>query len=340
MTTTDTAAPHEGLAANAPCWCGSGRKYKRCHRLADIDPVVGAAGDAPPFPPRGQRVRPGVQSPRRAVPDSIVRPPYAAGAGMPDTRDPGLPRDADTIARMRVAGKAAAQVLALAGAAVAPGVTTDEIDRVVHEATIALGGYPSPLGYGTPPYPKSCCTSINEVICHGIPDSTELVAGDIVNIDVTVFLDGVHGDTNATFFVGGEEAVDLQSRQLVHVTREALDRAIDAVRPGARVRDLGRAIQPYVESNGLSVVRAFVGHGVGPIFHGDPSVMHYDDPRATRLLEPGMTFTIEPMVNVGSWRHKMWPDEWTAVTSDGKRSAQFEHSLLVTDDGVEVLTAL
>jgi methionyl aminopeptidase len=342
MTTTSASATGatERLPANAPCWCGSGRKYKRCHRLADLDPSVAASGDAPPLPPTGRRVRPGEQSPVRAVPDLIARPPYAAGLGMPRHRDDGRPKDAATLERMRRAGRAAAEVLAAAGAAVAPGVTTDELDRVVHAETIARGGYPSPLGYGHPPYPKSCCTSVNEVICHGIPDSTVLAAGDIVNVDVTVYLDGVHGDTNATFFVGGEDAVDLQSRRLVHVTREALERGIAAVRPGARVRDIGAAIQPYAEAAGFSVVRHFVGHGIGDQFHAEPTIAHYDDPTATRLLEPGMTFTIEPMINVGSWRHRMWADEWTAVTVDGRRSAQFEHTVAVTDDGVEILTAL
>ncbi|HVU71631.1 MAG TPA: type I methionyl aminopeptidase [Mycobacteriales bacterium] len=339
MTTTSEATV-ERLPANAPCWCGSGRKYKRCHRAADLDPALAAAGDAPPFPPTGRRVRPGVQSPVRTVPDSIPKPPYARGEGMPARRDAGEPKDAETIQRMRRAGRAAAEVLAAAGAAIVPGMTTDEIDRIVHEETIKRGGYPSPLLYGHPPYPKSCCTSINEVICHGIPDSTELVSGDIVNVDVTVYLDGVHGDTNATFFVGGEAACDLQSRALVRVTRECLEKGIEAVKPGARVRDIGRAIQPHAEAAGFSVVRSFVGHGLGEQFHADPTITHYDDPRATRLLEPGMTFTIEPMINVGSWRHKMWPDEWTAITVDGKRSAQFEHSLVVTDTGAEVLTAL
>lgn len=281
---------------------------------------------------------PGVLTPQRAVPDSIPRPPYAAGLGMPTERDAGKPRSEDVIRRMRVAGQAAAEVLQLVGEAVAPGVTTDELDRIAHEASIARGGYPSPLLYGHPPYPKSVCTSVNEVICHGIPDSTVLKATDIVNVDVTVFLDGVHGDTNATFLVGGPDSVDLQSQHLVRTTRECLELGIAAVRPGARLRDIGRAIQDHAERNKLSVVRSFVGHGVGEIFHGEPSVLHYYEPQATRLLEEGMTFTIEPMINVGSWRHRMWDDDWTAVTTDGKRSAQFEHTLLVTADGAEILT--
>ncbi len=343
MTSAPTLAtsppPAHRPGSNDPCWCGSGRRYKRCHRTGDLDPRVAQAGGAP-LVPSAPRVRPGVVGPLREVPVGIVRPPYARGEGMPAARDPGRPRDADTIARMRVAGRAAAEVLAAVGRAVAPGVTTDELDRVAHTETVARGAYPSPLLYGNPPYPKGICTSVNEVICHGIPDSTVLAAGDIVNVDVTVFLDGVHGDTNATFFVGGEEAADLQSRELVRVTREATWKGIEAVRPGARVRDIGRAIQTHAQEAGFSVVRQFVGHGIAQQFHAEPSIYHYDEPSATRLLEPGMTFTVEPMINVGSWRAVMWDDDWTAVTADGKRSAQFEHMLVVTDDGAEVLTLL
>jgi methionyl aminopeptidase len=320
------------LNANAPCWCGSGRKYKRCHRLSDL----GEGAGTPAKPPRTRgRITPGLQTALRAVPSEITRPPYAAGLGMPTHRDAGLPRSEDVIARMRVAGRAAAEVLRTVGEAVAVGVTTDELDRIVHEACLARGGYPSPLGYGSPPYPKSCCTSVNEVICHGIPDSTALVDGDLVNVDVTIFLDGVHGDTNATFLVG---EVDQESARLVTVTRQCLDKGIEAVRPGGRLRDIGAAISDHAHAHGFSVVRSFVGHGIAEQFHAEPTVQHYYDPQATRVLEPGMTFTIEPMINVGSWRHAMWDDQWTAVTVDGKRSAQFEHTVLVTDEGVEVLT--
>ena len=344
--TTETDAPQAAaapvaLAASDPCWCGSGRKYKRCHRLTDLDPERAARAAAVPELPPTRRVRAGRISPVREVPDRIARPPYAFGRPV-GPREAGGPRDADTIARMRIAGRAAAEVLAAVGRAAVPGVTTDELDRVAHTETLARGSYPSPLGYGGPenPYPKSVCTSVNEVICHGIPDSTRLREGDIVNADITVFLDGVHGDTNATFFVGGEEACDLTSRRLVRTTYECLQRGIAAVRPGAQVRDIGRAIQPHAEAAGFGVVRAFVGHGIGTQFHAEPSVPHYDEPSATRVLEPGMTFTIEPMVTVGSWQHVMWPDGWTAVTSDGRRTAQFEHTILVTDDGAEVLTLL
>ena len=235
---------------------------------------------------------------------------------------------------MRVAGRAAAEVLAEVGRAVRPGVTTDELDRVCHEACLARGGYPSPLGYNG--FPKSLCTSVNEVICHGIPDSTVLEDGDIVNCDVTIYLDGVHGDTNATFLVGD---VDEASRRLVDVTRECLDLGIAAVRPGGTVRDIGRAIQAHAEGLGYGVVRSFVGHGIGTTFHAEPQVYHYDNPQARLRLEPGMTFTIEPMITIGDWHHELWDDGWTAVTKDRSRTAQFEHTLVVTDDGAEVLTA-
>ncbi|HWG93527.1 MAG TPA: type I methionyl aminopeptidase [Mycobacteriales bacterium] len=331
------------LSSNAPCWCGSGRKYKRCHRLADLDPERAAAEQA--RREEAERlaaafVRPGRIGPPRPVPPEIPRPDYALDRhGRPRFRDTGAPRDAETLERMRRACRAAAEVLAEVGAAVRPGVTTDELDRVAHEGCIARGGYPSPLGYGgsVMPFPKSLCTSVNEVICHGIPDSTVLKDGDIVNCDVTIYLDGVHGDTNATFLVGD---VDEQSRRLVEVTRECLDLGIAAVRPGGQVRDIGRAIQAHAEGQGYGVVRAFVGHGIGRSFHCEPQVFHYDNPAATDPLLPGMTFTIEPMITIGDWRHEMWDDGWTAVTADRSRTAQFEHTLVVTEDGAEVLTRL
>ena len=335
MTTVPT------LANNDPCWCGSGRKYKRCHRLADLDPERAAREQAEREAAEQQAeayVRPGRQSPRREVPAHIPRPDYALDKhGRPKHRDSGRPKDAETIAKMRVACRAAAEVLQTVGAAIRPGVTTDELDAIAHEECVRRGGYPSPLGYGgaVMPFPKSLCTSVNEVICHGIPDSTVLKDGDIVNCDVTIYLDGVHGDTNATFLVGD---VSDQDRRLVEVTRECLDVGIAAVRPGGRVRDIGKAIQAHAESHGYGVIRAFVGHGVGRSFHSDPQVFHYDNPSAKGEILRGMTFTIEPMISIGDWHHEMWDDGWTAVTADRSRTAQFEHTLLVTDDGAEVLT--
>jgi len=302
------------LKSNDACWCGSGRKYKRCHKLAQ----------AP--------LRPGRLSPTRPVPAGIARPDYAE-SGEPGSWTEPLVRPPDVIEGMRGACRAAAEVLAVVGAAVAPGVTTDELDALAHEECIARGGYPSPLNYHG--FPKSLCTSVNEVICHGIPDDRALVDGDIVNLDVTIYLDGVHGDTNATFLVGD---VDAESRRLVIVTRECLTEGIAAVRPGRPVSDIGAAIEAHAHAGGYGVVRAFVGHGVGRQFHGLPHVPHHYDAAATTVMQPGMTFTIEPMITIGARRHVMWDDGWTAVTADKRRTAQFEHTLLVNDAGAEILT--
>jgi methionyl aminopeptidase len=277
-------------------------------------------------------VRPGRLSPTREVPVSIPRPPYAPDA---PPLVPAVPPD-EFADRMRAAGHAAREVLLELRDAVKVGMTTDELDRICHEACIARGGYPSPLHYKG--FPKSLCTSVNEVICHGIPDDRVLLDGEIVNCDVTIYLHGVHGDCNATFLVGD---VDDNGRRLVQVTREALWKGIDQVRPGARLYEIGRAIQTRAEAAGFGVVRSFVGHGVGEEFHTAPAVLHYYDPSADLVLTPGLTFTIEPMINEGSWElGRIWPDGWTAPTRDGSRSAQFEHSLLVTNAGVEVLTLL
>jgi methionyl aminopeptidase len=306
------------LKSNDPCWCGSGRKYKRCHKTSE------------------GKVRPGRVSPPRTVPPEIVRPPYADG---PVTRwAESRVKTPDVIERMRRACRAAAEILAAAGAAAAPGVLTDEIDELVHELTIDKGGYPSPLNYGTSnPFPKSVCTSVNEVICHGIPDDRPLEEGDIVNIDVTIYLDGVHGDCNATFGVG---EIDPASARLIEVTRECLERGIAAVGPGRPFNRIGKAIEEHAHANRLGVVRDFVGHGIGEQFHTDLQIPHYYEPRLTTVMEPGMTFTIEPMITAGSWQARVWDDGWTAVTADGSRTAQFEHTVLVTDDGVDVLTRL
>jgi methionyl aminopeptidase len=302
------------IRSNDPCWCGSGRKYKRCHRLAE------------------GRVLPGRVSPMRAVPDHIVPTDYYR-SGVPAEHQEPMVKSPDVIARMRVAGRIAAEVLAATGAAVAPGVTTDDLDLIAHQAYIERGAFPSTLNYHG--YPKSICTSVNEVICHGIPDDRPLEDGDIVNVDVTAYIDGVHGDCNATFF-GGE--ADPDSQALVDVTRECRDRGIAAVRPGRPISDIGRAIQTHAEAHGYGVVRTFVGHGIGEHFHISPSIPHYYTADASTIMQPGMTFTIEPMITMGTWREKMWDNGWTAVTADGRRTAQFEHTLVVTDDGADVLT--
>ncbi|MFT3842319.1 MAG: type I methionyl aminopeptidase [Myxococcaceae bacterium] len=312
---------------NDVCWCGSGDKYKKCHKESDNRFLREERTKL-----EAHRVRPGRLSPRLEVPPSIVRPDYAE-SGNPSRGDGSDVRTAEELLRMRRACTAAAKVLKLGGEAVRPGVTTDELDKLCHDATIALGGYPSPLNYRG--FPKSICTSVNEVICHGIPDSRELVNGDIVNLDITVYLEGMHGDTNATFFVG---EVDEESKRLVQITHECLMKGIEAVKPGEPVSDIGRAIEEWATKHGYSVVRNYCGHGVGPVFHSALQIPHYYDARARRMMEPGMTFTIEPMINQGGWEDRIWDDGWTAVTSDLKRSAQFEHTVLVTDTGVEILT--
>ena len=240
----------------------------------------------------------------------------------------------EIIERMRIACSTAAEVLRLAGEFVRPGITTDEIDVYVHNLCIERGAYPSPLNYSG--YPKSVCTSVNEVICHGIPDSRVLQDGDIINLDVTCYVNGVHGDTNATFAVGN---VSEEDRHLIKVTEECMWLGIETVKPNAPLSDIGRAIETHAKKHRMGIVRAFVGHGIGEQFHTDVQILHYYEPRNNMLMRPGMTFTIEPMITLGSDKHRMWDDEWTAVTIDGQRTAQFEHTVLVTDDGFDVLTA-
>ncbi|MBL1066653.1 type I methionyl aminopeptidase [Streptomyces sp. 7-21] len=285
----------------------------------------------------GQRyLVPGTVSPRRTVPAAIPRPEYVGKKAPAPYTGPEV-QDEETIARMRVAGKLAAQALAETASHIAPGVTTDQLDQVAHEFLCDHGAYPSPLGYRG--FPKSLCTSVNEVICHGIPDSTVLREGDLVNLDVTAYTGGVHGDTNATFLVGGPEAADEESRLLVERTEEALRRAIKAVKPGRQLNVIGRVIESYAKRFGYGVVRDFTGHGIHTAFHSGLIVPHFDDPTATTVMRPGMTFTIEPMLNLGTHEWEMWQDGWTVVTRDRKRSAQFEHTLVVTESGAEVLTA-
>ena len=282
--------------------------------------------------PVAAAVAPGTVSSRRRVPAHIARPEYVDRPA-PERFTGNEVKDAGTIERIRAASRLAAQARELVGSHIAPGITTDELDAICHDACLARGGYPSPLNYGA--FPKSVCSSVNEIICHGIPDDRALRDGDIVNLDVTLFREGVHGDTNATWLVG---TVDDASKHLVRTTRECLERGIEAVRPGRPISDIGRAIQSHAEHERLAVVRSFIGHGVGTEFHTAPEILHYHDPRASTTMEPGMTFTIEPMIAMGAWQHRLWDDGWTAVTVDGRRSAQFEHTLVVTDDGPEVLT--
>jgi methionyl aminopeptidase len=268
----------------------------------------------------------------RTVPSHIIRPPYADTGIVPRSNEARI-KTPDVIERMRHAGAVAKEILRLAGEAVKPGVTTDEIDVYVHDLCIERNAYPSPLNYHG--YPKSVCSSVNEVICHGIPDSRVLQDGDICNLDVTVYINGVHGDTNATFPVGKISDVD---KELIRITEECTWYGIEAVKPGVALNEVGRAIENHAKKHKYGVVRAFIGHGIGENFHTDIQVMHYYDPRNNMVLREGMTFTIEPMITLGTWQHKMWDDDWTAVTADGRRTAQFEHTLVVTADGCEVLT--
>lgn len=279
---------------------------------------------------------PGQPTPFRGVPQKIARPEYAWKDSVRENIGEPWVQDAETIEKMREASRIAAEALCEAGAAVAPGVTTDEIDRVAHEYMLDHGAYPSTLGYRH--FPKSCCVSLNEIICHGIPDTTVIEDGDIVNIDVTAFKNGVHGDTNATFLAGN---VSEEHCLLVERTKKAMWRGIKAVKPGREINVIGRVIEAYAKRFGYNVVQDFTGHGVGPTFHNGLVVLHYENPRAhTELLEPGMTLTIEPMINLGGLDYEIWDDGWTVQTKDRQWTAQFEHTLVVTEDGYEVLTDL
>jgi methionyl aminopeptidase len=269
---------------------------------------------------------------RLAVPDDIKAPEYVwkpvpAKFTGTDVWQP------EQVEKIRAAGKIAAGAIALAGANATPGVTTDHLDRLVHEYVLDHGAYPSTLGYRN--YPKSCCTSVNEVICHGIPDDTVLEDGDIVNVDVTAYLQGFHGDSNQTFAVGqvSQEVTDLIDR-----TREALNRGLMAVKPGREVNVIGRAIESYAKRFNYGVVRDFTGHGIGEAFHSGLVIPHYDTDRYSDEMKVGMVFTIEPMLTLGSYQWNMWDDGWTVTTRDKSITAQFEHTLVVTEDGYDILT--
>jgi len=277
-------------------------------------------------------IKPYPLTPERRVPAHIGRPHYV-GRRAPDRYRGSDVQTPEVIERIRVAGQLAAQAMHVAADAIAPGVTTDELDAVAHEFLCDHDAYPSALGYRR--FPKSICTSVNEVICHGIPDTRPLEDGDLVKIDVTAFVDGVHGDNCGTFFCG---EVDQASRDLTRHTQEALNRAINAVRPGRQVNVIGRVIESYAKRFGYGVVRDYTGHGVHTSFHSGLVIPHYDEPSLTTVMQPGMTFTIEPMLTLGDHRSHIWDDEWTVVTNDGSRCAQFEHSLVVTEHGADVLT--
>ncbi|WP_027020339.1 type I methionyl aminopeptidase [Corynebacterium sputi] len=269
----------------------------------------------------------------RTVPADIPRPEYAwkddvqEGVGEPIIQTP------DVVDAMREASRIAADALQAAGEACVPGATTDDVDKVVHDYLVAHGAYPSTLGYRG--FPKSCCVSLNEIVCHGIPDTQVIEEGDIVNVDVTAYKNGVHGDTNATFYAG---EVSEENRLLVERTYTAMMRGIKAIKPGREINVIGRVIESYAKRFGYNVVRDFTGHGVGTTFHNGLIVLHYDEPSQNTVLEPGMTLTVEPMINLGALDYTIWNNDWTVQNKDGRWTAQFEHTILVTDTGYEILT--
>ena len=278
------------------------------------------------------QIKPYPITPRRPVPPSIPRPHYV-DKPMPEHYNGPHVQTAETIEKMRVAGRIAARAMQAGADVIAPGVTTDAIDAAVHEYLLDHGAYPSTLGYRG--FPKSCCTSVNEVVCHGIPDTRPLEDGDLVKIDVTAFVDGVHGDNCATYFCG---EVDPESRLLTERTQEAMNRGIRAARAGRQVNVIGRVIEAYAKRFGYGVVRDYTGHGVHTAFHSGLVIPHYDEPRVDTVIEVGMTFTVEPMLAMGDQASHVWADDWTVVTDDGSRVAQFEQSIVITPTGAEILT--
>lgn len=275
---------------------------------------------------------PGKLTPLRAVPASIPRPEYVGRPG-PAPHQGGDKYNPETITRIRKASKIAAQALEVVLTNAKPGMTTDDLDRIGHEFLISQNAYPSTLGYRG--FPKSLCSSMNEVICHGIPDDTVLEDGDLLNIDISAYIDGVHGDTNGTVLVGEgtQELEDLVTR-----TKEAMLRGINAAMPGRQVNIIGRAIETYAKRFNYGVVKEFTGHGVGTSFHTGLIIPHYDEPEYDTLIEVGMVFTVEPMITLGTADWDMWQDDWTVTTKDKQHTAQFEHTILITEDGPEILT--
>ena len=297
---------------NESCWCGSGKKYKKCHFPTPPDGAIASAS------------KPVVKKPPPSPPSTFFNQPRRSGH---------LIKSQEQIEGIRAAGRLAAELLDKVGEIIVPGATTDDIDAWVHETTLAAGAVSAPLNYKG--FPKSVCTSINEVVCHGIPGNRVLAEGDIVNVDVTPILAGYYGDSSRMYAVG---AISEEAARLIRVTRECLEMGIAQVRPGGFVGDIGHAIQTHAEGEGFSVVRDFVGHGTGIRFHEDPQIPHFGNPGTGRPLLPGMVFTIEPMINAGKWPVRILDDGWTAITADGSLSAQWEHTLAVTEDGADILT--
>ncbi len=320
------------------CYKNNYKSHKAIHYKSDDDhspydpfPKFKYAGGLRPHYPL---------TPKREVPADIDKPDWAAN-GLPiseqrNDRASAIPvYKKDEIKKIRKACMLGREVLDIAAAAIKPGITTDELDEIVHNETIKRKAYPSPLNYYN--FPKSLCTSVNETICHGIPDKTVLKEGDIVNLDVSLYYDGFHADLNETYYVG--ENIDKEVINTVETARECLKTAIKQCKPGTTFQCLGDFIEKHATQNKTSVVRTYCGHGVGKFFHCQPSIPHYANNRTPGVMKPGMVFTIEPMINQGTWKDVTWPDDWTSTTQDGKVSAQFEHTLLVTEHGVEILSA-
>jgi len=312
------------------------------HKSVHKKETTGNYNPFPTFPYTGS-IRPLYPlSPQREIPKRIQHPDYAAD-GQPRSEQVFVGRNKITILDkaqqegMRTVCRLAREVLDIAAAAAKPGVTTDYLDELVHKACIERDSYPSPLNYYN--FPKSVCTSINEVICHGIPDQRVLRDGDIINIDVTLYHKGFHGDLNETYYVGDKALADPDAVRVVETARQCLDKAIEAAKPETLFREYGNIIEKHAKSRDCSTVRTYCGHGVNTLFHCAPNVPHYAKNKAIGAAKPGMCFTIEPMICLGTYRDKTWPDNWTSVTLDGQRSAQFEHTMLVTETGVEILTA-
>ena len=303
-------AAKEKPGPNHPCWCGSGKKFKKCHMNS----------------------KPTISSPEKPRPSQPLAPSDPWLRKIKKARDI-LIKTQTQIEGIREAGSLASQLLDMLEERIEPGVTTNQINDWVHEATLAAGAVSAPLNYKG--FPKSLCTSINEVVCHGIPGETALKEGDIINVDVTPILNGYYGDSSRMYLVG---EVSPEAEKLCRITKECMELGIGQVRPGGTVGDIGHAIQVHAEKHGYSVVREFVGHGTGIYFHEPPQIPHFGERGGGHPLLPGMVFTIEPMINIGKWKVKILADGWTALTNDGTLSAQWEHTVVVTDDGVDVLT--
>lgn len=329
----------ESYFCSQDCFKRNWSEHKKTHKSQN------ATGHYNPFPtyPFTGSLRPVYPlSPRREIPSHIQLPDYAKD-GIPRSEQVFVGRNKITVLdkkqqdAMRKVCRYAREVLDIAAREAKPGVTTDHIDEVVHKACIERNSYPSPLNYCH--FPKSVCTSPNEVICHGIPDQRVLVDGDILNIDISLYHGGFHADLNETYYIGDKALADADTVRVVETARECLDKAIEIVKPGMLFRDPGNVIEKHAKSRDCSVIKTYCGHGVNQLFHCAPNVPHYAKNKATGQAKPGVCFTIEPMIALGTYRDQTWPDDWTSVTRDGMRTAQFEHTLLVTEDGVEILTA-